>query len=99
MAALEPQYMTILKKLLAERFVPFLPPLLGNAKPGDQASKQLSRAFSAFALHKLLDITPQAAASAVVDDFNDKGVDASSEERRVGKEGVSTCRSRWSPCR
>src|SRR3546814_9214476 len=21
-----------------------------------------------------------------------------SEERRVGKEGVSTCRSRWSPC-
>src|SRR3546814_16483701 len=24
-------------------------------------------------------------------------VHASSEERRVGKEGVSTCRSRWSP--
>src|SRR3546814_20356736 len=24
-------------------------------------------------------------------------VDARSEERRVGKEGVSTCRSRWSP--
>src|SRR3546814_15282529 len=23
---------------------------------------------------------------------------ARSEERRVGKEGVSTCRSRWSPC-
>src|SRR3546814_7522627 len=27
----------------------------------------------------------------------DRGVDARSEERRVGKECVSTCRSRWSP--
>jgi len=60
MAALEPQYMTILKKVLAERFVPLLPPLLGAAKPEDQAAKQLSRAFSAFALHKLLNITPKA---------------------------------------
>lgn len=76
MAALEPQYMAILKKVLAARFVPFLPPLLGNANPTDQAAKQLSRAFSAFVLHKLLDITPQAAAASVVDDFNDKGIDA-----------------------
>ncbi|MBU2739829.1 AIPR family protein [Acidithiobacillus concretivorus] len=76
MAALEPQYMTILKKVLAVRFVPFLPPLLGNANSTNQAAKQLSRAFSAFALHKLLDITPQAAAASVVDDFNDKGIDA-----------------------
>ncbi|WP_199153354.1 AIPR family protein [Chromobacterium sp. ASV23] len=76
MAALEPQYMTILKQVLALRFVPFLPPLLGNSNPADQAAKQLSRAFSAFVLHKLLDITPQAAAASVVDDFNDKGIDA-----------------------
>lgn len=76
MAALTPQYMTILKKVLATRFVPLLPPLLGNAKPADQIAKQLSRAFSAFVLHKLLDLTPQAAASAVVDDFQDKGLDA-----------------------
>src|SRR3546814_17019345 len=27
----------------------------------------------------------------------DKGLQARSEERRVGKECVSTCRSRWSP--
>src|SRR3546814_13456680 len=27
----------------------------------------------------------------------DYGMDDSSEERRVGKEGVSPCRSRWSP--
>lgn len=76
MAALEPQYMAILKKVLAVRFVPYLPPLLGNARPADQAAKQLSRAFSAFALHKLLDITPPVAAASVVDDFNDKGIDA-----------------------
>ncbi|WP_336692556.1 AIPR family protein [Delftia acidovorans] len=77
MAALEPQYMTILKKVLAERFVPSLPPLLNTTKPpSEQQAKQLSRAFSAFALHKMLDITPQAAAASVVDDFNDKGIDA-----------------------
>lgn len=77
MAALEPRYMVILKKVLAERFVPSLPPLLDQTKPvADQQAKQLSRAFSAFALHKLLDITPQAAAGSVVDDFNDKGIDA-----------------------
>lgn len=77
MAALEPQYMTILKKVLAERFVPSLPPLLDTTKPpAEQQAKQLSRAFSAFALHKMLDITPQAAAASVVDDFNDKGIDA-----------------------
>jgi len=76
MAALEPQYMIILRKVLAERFVPLLPLLLGNVNPADQAAKQLSRAFSAFVLHKLLDITPQAAAASVVDDFNDRGIDA-----------------------
>lgn len=77
MAALEPQYMAILKKVLAERFVPYLPPLLDTSKPAaEQQAKQLSRAFSAFALHKLLNITPQDAAAAVVDDFNDKGLDA-----------------------
>ena len=68
--------MTVLKKVLAERFVPFLPPLLGAAKPEDQTAKQLSRAFSAFALHKLLNITPKDAAASVVDNFNDKGLDA-----------------------
>ncbi len=77
MAALEPQYMVILKKILAERFVPSLPPLLDTSKPiAEQQSKQLSRAFSAFALHKMLGITPQLAAASVVDDFNDKGIDA-----------------------
>lgn len=76
MAALEPHYLGILKTVLATRFVPYLPPLLGKVSAADQAAKQLSRAFSAFVLHKLLDITPQAAAASVVDDFQDKGIDA-----------------------
>lgn len=77
MPAHESQYMTILKKILAERFLPSLPPLLDSKKfLADQQAKQLSRAFSAFVLHKLLDITPQMAAQSVVDDFNDKGIDA-----------------------
>lgn len=77
MAALESRYMVILKKVLAERFVPFLPPLLDTRRPAtEQQDKQLSRAFSAFVLHKRLNLTPQAAAGSVVDDFNDKGVDA-----------------------
>lgn len=76
MAAIDPQHMAVLKKILAERFVPFLPPLLGPANPADQAAKHVSRAFSAFVLQKLLDIAPQTAAASVVDDFNDKGIDA-----------------------
>jgi hypothetical protein len=77
MAAIQAQYMVILKKVLAERFVPLLPPLLDTKKSAtEQQAKQLSRAFSAFALHKLLGVTPQVAAASVVDDFNDKGIDA-----------------------
>ena len=77
MAALEPQFMLILKKVLESRFVPLLPPLLDQKKPAsEQVAKQLSRAFSAFALHKLLDITPQVATASVVDDFQDNGIDA-----------------------
>ncbi len=77
MAALAPQYMVILKQILQTRFVPLLPPLIANnARAADQATKQLSRAFSAFALTKLIDIHPKIAAASVVDDFQDKGIDA-----------------------
>ncbi|OPE27708.1 abortive phage resistance protein, partial [Pseudomonas aeruginosa] len=41
-----------------------------------QQAKQLSRSFSAFVLQKMLNAAPQAAAASVVDDFNDKGIDA-----------------------
>lgn len=77
MAALEPQFMAILKKVLNDRFVPHLPRLLDERRPPEeQAGKQASRAFSAFALHKLLGLLPREAAAAVVDDFQDRGLDA-----------------------
>lgn len=76
MAVLDPQYLAVLKSVLATRFVNFLPALVNGAKPPATDMKQLSRAFSAFALHKLLDLTPQSAAAAVIDDIDDKGIDA-----------------------
>jgi hypothetical protein len=77
MAALEPQFIAILKKVLNDRFVPHLPRLLDERRPpAEQAGKQASRAFSAFALHKLLGLLPREAAAVVVDDFQDRGLDA-----------------------
>ena len=77
MPALEPQYMEILKQILAKRFVPSLPALLDTTKSANkQHDKRIARAFSAFTLNKLLDITPQEAAASIVDDTKDKGIDA-----------------------
>lgn len=77
MDALEPQYLEVLKNLMLARYVPLLPALLPNNKrPTECEDKQISRALSAFALQKLLGLTPEAAAAAVVDDFDDKGIDA-----------------------
>lgn len=79
MAALKPEYMEMLKRVLEERFVKsrFLPELQDKTKkPEDLRQKNLSRAFSAFALQKLCDLSIKEAAKAVVDDFNDKGIDA-----------------------
>ena len=75
--ALPEQYLHILKGTLQKEFVPHLPELLGKDRPKiDQDKKQLSRAFSGFALHKLLGIGIATAAKAVVDDFDDNGIDA-----------------------
>lgn len=66
-----------LKALLQSHYVPLLPPLLPHTQTAEEiAKKQLSRAFSAFTLAGLCGLTPQEAASRVVDDFNDGGVDA-----------------------
>src|SRR5689334_10257607 len=78
MPALPDNYLDMLKRELREHYVPYLPPLLApnGATPQQQADKQLSRAFSAFVLNKYIDVAPQSAAEAVVDDFNDNGLDA-----------------------
>jgi len=77
MTALPEEKLSLLKEALARDYVPGLPDLLDQSKPGDQRElKNFSRAFSAFAICHLCDIHPSDAASAVVDDFDDYGIDA-----------------------
>ncbi len=77
MAALATDYMALLERALAKDFVPHLAPMLDTTKPADErAKKSLSRAFSAFALKNLCEISVEEAAAAVVDDFDDFGIDA-----------------------
>src|SRR5574340_426690 len=77
MSGLQPHHMTLLEQALTGSFVPHLPPLLDQTRPAEeQRRKNLSRAFSAFALHRICEIPPADAAEAVVDDFDDYGIDA-----------------------
>lgn len=77
MAALPTNFLNILKTKLEKDFVPHLPELLNKDRPKeDQDKKQLSRAFSGFVIHKMLNIGIADAAQAVVDDFDDNGLDA-----------------------
>ncbi|WP_216597473.1 restriction endonuclease subunit S [Marinagarivorans algicola] len=76
MAALQPQFLAPLKELLQQRFVPHLPPLLGQGGREDKPKKQISRAFSAFVLQQKFDLDVVTAAKAVMDDYEDHGIDA-----------------------
>lgn len=76
MVSIQPPLLEVLKKILKDRFVPHLPTLLGNGNPGDRENKQISRAFSAFALQTLFNLDAVTAARAVVDDYDDNGIDA-----------------------
>lgn len=77
MAELAPNFLNILREKLETDFIPHLPELI-DKKPAqeEQDKKQLSRAFSAFVLHKMLDIGIEVSARCVVDDFDDNGIDA-----------------------
>lgn len=77
MPALPTNLLNILKDKLEREFVPHLPELLNKERPKvDQDKKQLSRAFSGFVLHKMLNVGIANAAQSVVDDFDDNGLDA-----------------------
>jgi hypothetical protein len=66
----------MLHGVLDGEYVRHLPPLLDTRRPpNEQQNKNRSRAFSAFALHNICGISSQDAAQAVVDDFDDYGVD------------------------
>lgn len=67
----------MLDGVLRNDFVPSLPALLNPSKSQDENDrKNLSRAFSAFALRQICSIDATVAAAAVVDDFDDFGIDA-----------------------
>ena len=77
MGALAQDQLVILESALDKDFVPQLPPLLNQTRPPDeQTRKNRSRAFSAYALHNLCRIPKLDASHAVVDDFDDYGIDA-----------------------
>ena len=77
MTALPANFLSILTKKIEAEFVPHLPELINKDRPKiDQDKKQLSRAFSAFVIHKMLNISIAVAAKSVVDDFDDNGIDA-----------------------
>jgi hypothetical protein len=77
MSPLQQHHLILLERALTDHLVPHLPPLLDTTRPPEeQRRKNLSRAFSAFALHRICDIPPTEAAKAVVDDFDDYGIDA-----------------------
>ena len=77
---MDAQYFALLEKALTDGYVPHLPPLLDQTKPAEeQRRKNLSRAFGAFALRAVLlessAPVPADCAKAVVDDFEDNGID------------------------
>lgn len=77
MPSLSPEHQTLLVANLESDYLSLLPALLPNTKPPeDQKKKNLSRALSAFTLRHLLEISEKDAAEAVIDDFNDVGIDA-----------------------
>jgi hypothetical protein len=69
--------LTILKQRLADNFVPHLPPLVDQNKPADHmVAKNISRALSGFVIQKIAMVAIETAAKAVVDDYDDNGIDA-----------------------
>lgn len=76
MKAIQPALLDALKRILQERFVAHLPPLLGNGSETEKKKKQVARSLSAFAIQTLFGADTQTAASLVVDDIEDHGIDA-----------------------
>jgi hypothetical protein len=77
MSALEQVQRVVIDRVLDAEYVPHLPTLLNKTKSQEeQLSKNRSRALSAFALHNICHIPKADAAEAVIDDFDDYGVDA-----------------------
>jgi len=73
---IRPEQFAILKRHLEQIYVPHLPKLLKPKGEVEDLSKNVDRSFAAFALDHICQIDPKRAARAVVDDFDDYGIDA-----------------------
>ncbi|EXA87228.1 AIPR family protein [Acinetobacter nosocomialis] len=77
MPALRADLLTILKNELSNHYLHHLPALLDQSRPvEEQNEKNIARAFSAFTLRALCNASVVESARAVIDDFNDNGIDA-----------------------
>lgn len=77
MPALRADLLTILKNELSHHYLHHLPALLDQSRPiEEQNEKNIARAFSAFTLRVLCNASVVESARAVIDDFNDNGIDA-----------------------
>lgn len=74
--AIRPEQFAILKRHLEQEYAPHLPKLLQPKSDFADREKNIDRAFAAFALDHLCRLNPKSAAKAVVDDFDDHGIDA-----------------------
>jgi hypothetical protein len=74
--AIRPEQFAILKRHLEQIYVPHLPKLLQPKSAEDDLKKNVDRSFAAFAIDHICRLDPKKAAKAVVDDFDDHGIDA-----------------------
>jgi AIPR protein len=73
---IRPEQFAILKTHIEQIYVPHLPKLLQPKSEADDLKKNVDRSFAAFALDHICRLDPKKAAKAVVDDFDDHGIDA-----------------------
>jgi hypothetical protein len=64
------------KDALKARYFSMIPALAKIKEPDQQEKNQLSRSLAAFAIEKLADVAPAQAAFAVVDGYDDNGIDS-----------------------
>jgi hypothetical protein len=74
--SLTTEQMALLQTKLADDYVNHLPPLANQSESvAKQQTKNLSRAFAAFALANICEIDNATASASIVDDFDDFGID------------------------
>lgn len=73
---IRPEQFAILKTHIEQIYVPHLPKLLQPKSAADDLKKNVDRSFSAFAIDHICRLDPKKATKAVVDDFDDHGIDA-----------------------